>query len=140
MKTAAAMNTILDWITERMLPVTREEIIKKAFEIGMMIADSKEKQAMDSLQEEIKEDGEAFNLLVRFQDFKGQIEVKRASGQELDENDQKQMRVMQQELGSNRLIQEFGAQKEGFDNLMNAVYFANESGHKGRQQIQLRGL
>lgn len=90
----------------------------------MMIADSKEKQAMDSLQEEIKEDGEAFNLLVRFQDFKGQIEVKRASGQELDENDQKQMRVMQQELGSNRLIQEFGAQKEGFDNLMNAVYFA----------------
>lgn len=101
----------------------KEEIIKKAFELGLMIADSEEKTSLEAMQEKIKNDAGAFDLLSRFQAMKADMEGKRARGLILDEKDQQIMKNMQAELGSNPLIQEFSALKEVFDNLMNAVFF-----------------
>lgn len=103
--------------------MSREEIIRKAYEIGIMIADSEEKTAMEKMQERIKADAGAFDLLSRFQAMKADLEGKRARGLILNEKDQAMMAAMQQELSGNELIQEFGRMKENYDNLMTAVFF-----------------
>ena len=103
--------------------MSKEAIIKKAFEIGLMIADSEEKLAMEAMQEKIKANPDAFDLLSRVQAMRADMEGKRAKGLILDETDQAIMQRMQLELNENQMIQEFGTLKDNFDNLMTAVFF-----------------
>jgi len=105
-------------------PMTTEEIIKMAFELGNAIAQSKEVDALREMQVKLSEDSAAYGLIMRYQEAQTQMENKLQDGMNVTQQEEENIEVIEQEINKNPLIQELISVQEKFDNLMQGVYFA----------------
>lgn len=104
--------------------MSSETIIRLAFELGDSIAHSEEIAALKAVQEKLVANGEAYDLIMRYQDARMRAEQKKNSGLILPQQEENHLAILEQQLNSNQLVQELLLAQEKFDNLMQAVYFA----------------
>jgi cell fate (sporulation/competence/biofilm development) regulator YlbF (YheA/YmcA/DUF963 family) len=104
--------------------LTTEEIIKRAFELGEAIANSEEIVQLKEMQERLTSDQQAYDLVVRYQDARNQINHKLEDGLLVTKEEESHLDIMEQRLNNNQLVQQLIQAQEKFDNLMQAVYFA----------------
>lgn len=104
--------------------MSSETIIRLAFELGDSIAHSEEIAGLKAVQEKLVADGEAYDLIMRYQDARMRAEQKKNSGLILPQQEENHLAILEQQLNSNQLVQELLLAQEKFDNLMQAVYFA----------------
>lgn len=104
--------------------MTTENIIKQAFALGDLIAQSEEINALKVIQQKLTEDQTAYDLIMRYQDAIMKLENKRNSGLIIPSNEEDHVAILEQQLSNNPLINEMMVAQEKFDNLMQAVYFA----------------
>ncbi len=104
--------------------MSKEDIIKLAFDLGTSIGDSDEIILLKELQDRLNADIEASNLIIKYQDAKMKLENKKNDGLIKSKIEEDHIAVLEQQLGSNSLLQEMMAAQEQFDNLMQAVYYA----------------
>lgn len=104
--------------------MTTEEIIKMAFELGNAIAQTEEVDALRNMQIKLSEDGDAYGLIMRYQEAQTQMENKLQDGLGVTAQEEANIAAMETEINNNALIQELISVQESFDNLMQGVYFA----------------
>jgi cell fate (sporulation/competence/biofilm development) regulator YlbF (YheA/YmcA/DUF963 family) len=109
---------------EEYKPMTTEDIIKMAFELGNAIAQSEEIDNLKLMQSKLSEDADAYSLIMRYQEAQSQMENKLQEDLNVTPAEENQIEVMEQEINSNPMIQELIQVQEKFDNLMQGVYFA----------------
>ncbi|NLJ72174.1 MAG: YlbF family regulator [Syntrophomonadaceae bacterium] len=104
--------------------MSTENIIKQAFTLGDLIAQSEEINQLKELQVKLTEDQAAYDLIMRYQEAVMKLENKRNSGLIIPSNEEDHIAILEQQLNSNALVNEMMVAQEKFDNLMQAVYFA----------------
>ncbi|MBC7074881.1 MAG: YlbF family regulator [Syntrophomonadaceae bacterium] len=104
--------------------MVNEEIIKKAFELGIAVSQSDEAENLRAKQEEVKDNQGAYDLILRYQDARTKIENKVRDGLTVTQTDENHLRILEQQLNNNSLVQELIQVQKRFDDLMQAVYFA----------------
>lgn len=104
--------------------MTTEEIIRLAFELGNAVAESDEVDRLKALQMKLVQDSNAYDLLIKYQDAKSQLEHKFQDGLLVTKAEEDHLNILEQQLTANSTINELIQAQEKFDNLMQAVYFA----------------
>ncbi len=104
--------------------MTTEEIIRLAFELGNAVAESDEVDRLKALQMKLVQDSNAYDLLIKYQDAKSQLEHKFQDGLLVTKAEEDHLSILEQQLTANSTINELIQAQEKFDNLMQAVYFA----------------
>lgn len=104
--------------------MTNEEIIRMAFELGIAVAESDEVDRLKALQMKISEDQAAYDLIMKYQDAKNQLEHKHQDGLLITKAEEDHLSILEQQLNANMVVHELIEAQEKFDNLMQAVYFA----------------
>ena len=111
-----------------------EDIIKLAFELGNAIAQSEEMDSLKTMQSKLKEDKDAYGLIMRYQDAQSKIENKVQEGLTVTSAEENLIDIMEQQINTNPLIQELIQVQEKFDNLMQGVYFAMNQSISGGEE------
>lgn len=101
-----------------------EEIIKKAFELGDAIAQSKEVASLQAMQAKLSEDQEASLLINQYQRVRTQLENKVQDGLQVMPAEEKNLENLQEQLNNNQMVKELIQVQEQFNALMQSVYFA----------------
>jgi len=101
-----------------------EEIIKIAFELGNAIAQSAEMINLKNQQAGLMGKKEAYELIMRYQEAKTQIDHKLMDGLMVTQQEENHLDIMEQQISSHPDIQNLLAAQEQLENLMQAVYFA----------------
>ncbi|HQA07200.1 MAG TPA: YlbF family regulator [Syntrophomonadaceae bacterium] len=104
--------------------MTTEEIIRLAFELGTAVAESDEVDRLKALQMKLNQDSSAYDLLMRYQEAKMKLDNKYHDGLLVTKAEEDHLRILEQQLTANSLINELIQAQESFNNLMQAVYFA----------------
>ncbi len=104
--------------------MSKEDIIKLAFDLGTSIGDSEEIIILKELQNRLNDDFEASNLIIKYKDAKMKLEHKMNDGLMISKGEEDHIDILEQQLSSNALLQEMMSAQERFDNLMQAVYYA----------------
>jgi len=104
--------------------LTTEEIIRLAFELGTAVAESDEVDRLKALQMKLNQDSSAYDLLMRYQEAKMKLDNKYHDGLLVTKAEEDHLRILEQQLTANSLINELIQAQESFNNLMQAVYFA----------------
>lgn len=108
-----------------------DEIIKMAFELGNAVAQSNEIEEVKALQGKVTEDKDAYDLIMRYQDAKTKMDNKQKEGLVIPKPEEDHLKILEQQLDSNALINELMVSQEKFNNLMQAVYFAMNQAMSG---------
>lgn len=101
-----------------------EEIIKIAFELGNGIAQSAEMINLKNQQAEFTDKKEAYELAMRYQETKAQIDHKMADGITVTPEEKNHLNIIGQQIKNQPDIQNLLAAQEQVENLMQAVFFA----------------
>jgi len=104
--------------------LSKDDIIKLAFELGTSVAESDEIIVLKELQNKLNADLEASNLVIKYKDAKMKMENKLQDGLLINKSEENHIEILEQQLSSNALLQELMSAQEKFDNLMQGVYFA----------------
>jgi len=104
--------------------LSREDIIRLALQLGDALKESDELKAIMGVQEKLKQDSEASNLVMRFQDAKNKMENKMRDGLIVTDVEKNHLKILEQQLSSNTVVSELIGAQNNFENLMQAVYFA----------------
>jgi cell fate (sporulation/competence/biofilm development) regulator YlbF (YheA/YmcA/DUF963 family) len=118
------LQTLILHIVGRIKILTTEEIIRLAFELGNAVAESDEVDRLKALQMKLVQDSNAYDLLIKYQDAKSQLEHKFQDGLLVTKAEEDHLSILEQQLTANSTINELIQAQEKFDNLMQAVYFA----------------
>jgi cell fate (sporulation/competence/biofilm development) regulator YlbF (YheA/YmcA/DUF963 family) len=118
------LQTLILHIVGRIKILTTEEIIRLAFELGNAVAESDEVDRLKALQMKLVQDSNAYDLLIKYQDAKSQLEHKFQDGLLVTKAEEDHLNILEQQLTANSTINELIQAQEKFDNLMQAVYFA----------------
>lgn len=101
-----------------------EGIIKIAFELGNAIAQSDEMVNLKNQQADLMSKKEAYELIMRYQEAKTQIDHKMMDGITVTQQEENHLDIMEQQISTHPDIQNLLAAQEQLENLMQAVYFA----------------
>lgn len=104
--------------------MSKDEIIKMAFELGSMIAQSPELQELKNMQNKLNQDYEATSLIIKYQDARMKQENKKTDGLIITKEETNHMNILEQQLSNNAVIRQVLSAQEQFDNLMQGVYYA----------------
>jgi len=104
--------------------LTKEQIIKQAFELGNAISQSAEFEKLKQVQKELESDQDAYLLLIRYQDLRAQAEDKLNHGQVLTAAEEDQLNDLEQSINNNSMLIRLMQIQEEFDRLMQGVYYA----------------
>lgn len=104
--------------------MSTEEIIKVAFELGSAIAQSEEMINLKNQQAELMGKKDAYDLIMRYQDAKTQMDHKLMDGLLVTQQEEAHLDILEQQINNNSDIQILLAAQEKLENLMQAVYFA----------------
>ena len=118
------LQTLILHIVGRIKILTTEEIIRLAFELGNAVAESDEVDRLKALQMKLVQDSNAYDLLIKYQDAKSQLEHKFQDGLLVTKAEEDHLSILEQQLTANSTINELIQAQEKFDNLMQAVYFS----------------
>jgi cell fate (sporulation/competence/biofilm development) regulator YlbF (YheA/YmcA/DUF963 family) len=118
------LQTLILHIVGRIKILTTEEIIRLAFELGTAVSESDEVDRLKALQMKLVQDSNAYDLLIKYQDAKSQLEHKFQDGLLVTKAEEDHLNILEQQLTANSTINELIQAQEKFDNLMQAVYFA----------------
>jgi cell fate (sporulation/competence/biofilm development) regulator YlbF (YheA/YmcA/DUF963 family) len=118
------LQTLILHIVGRIKILTTEEIIRLAFELGTAVSESDEVDRLKALQMKLVQDSNAYDLLIKYQDAKSQLEHKFQDGLLVTKAEEDHLNILEQQLIANSIINELIQAQEKFDNLMQAVYFA----------------
>lgn len=112
--------------------MTRDEILKMAFELGVAIGASQEMADFRESQSDVMKDAEAYSLVTRYQEAREHLDVLLQEGQAPSDEEKKYLIDMEQALDENPLIKDLVASQETLNNLMNAVYYSiNQAANGG---------
>jgi len=112
--------------------VNQDQVIRMAWELGISIAGCQEWQDVMKTRENVRQDPEAWDLLLEYQEARGKIMEKEQRGEEPTEQDNVQLRTVEDGLRNNPLVVQMMQAQERFDNLMRAVYFMVNQGISGQ--------
>lgn len=112
--------------------MNQDQIIRMAWELGNSIAGCREWQEVMRTRDNVRQDPEAWDLLLEYQEIRGMILEKEKRGENLTELDDLQLKSTEEGLKSNTLILQMIEAQEKFDNLMRAVYFTLNQGISGQ--------
>lgn len=101
-----------------------EEIINIAFELGNAIAQSEEMTNLKNQQAELMGKKEAYELIMRYQEAKTQVDHKLMDGLIVTQQEENHLNIMEQQISNHPDIQNLLDAQEQLENLMQAVYFA----------------
>lgn len=104
--------------------MSKEQIIKQAFELGNAISQSAEFEKLKNVQKELQADQDAYLLLMRYQDFRAQAEDKLNHGRILTAAEENQLNILEQSINNNNMLIKLMQIQEEFDRLMQGVYYA----------------
>ena len=112
--------------------MNQDQVIRMAWELGISIAGCQEWQDVMKTRENVRQDPEAWDLLLEYQEVRGKIMEKEQRGEEPTEQDNVQLRTVEDGLRNNPLVVQMMQAQERFDNLMRAVYFMVNQGISGQ--------
>jgi len=104
--------------------LTTDEIIRLAFQLGTAVAESDEVDRLKAIQMKLNQDKDAYDLLMRYQDARMKLDNKYQDGLLVTKAEEDHLRILEQQLTANSIINELIEAQESFNNLMQAVYFA----------------
>ncbi|MGE5416954.1 MAG: YlbF family regulator [Acidobacteriota bacterium] len=111
--------------------MTRDEIIRKAFELGATIADSEEMQVFRQMQAEVMKDAEAYSLVQRYQEAREQAAEMMEQEVIIPIEDEEYLSHLEEELQNNPIVKDLLVAQDSVTNLLNAVYFAIDQAVNG---------
>ena len=86
--------------------MTTEEIIRLAFQLGDAVAQSEEVGKLKDIQTRVGNDTSTYDLIIRYQDAKNQLENKYNDGLLVTKGEQDHINILEQQLNANQLVQE----------------------------------
>lgn len=104
--------------------MSMEAIIKQAMELGSAIAESEAVRNLQLAQTRLTEDSEAYATLLQYQEAQMQLEQQLNDGGSIDPAEEQRIDELEKKLTDNALMQALIQAQEGFDSLMQGVYFA----------------
>ncbi|MGE5423578.1 MAG: YlbF family regulator [Ignavibacteriales bacterium] len=113
--------------------MTRDEIIKMAFELGVAISESQEMNDFRESQSDVLKDAEAYSLVSNYQEARERLDVMMEKGHNPTEEEQKILLDLEQALDENPLLKDLVASQETMTNLMNAVFYSINQAANGSE-------
>jgi cell fate (sporulation/competence/biofilm development) regulator YlbF (YheA/YmcA/DUF963 family) len=108
--------------------LANEQIIQLAVDLGNAISQSEEVARIRKAQIRLAEDAEAYDLIMRYQDSRKNIENKLKDGLNVTKMEEEHINQLEQQIGNNDTLKEFMDAQEKLHNLMEAVqYIMNQS-------------
>lgn len=104
--------------------MTLEEIIRMAHELGEAIAQSEVIGGIQAAQNRLMMDKDAYDLLMRYQDVRTQLQHKMEDGININPTEENHFNILEQQLKANDVVKDLMEAQEKLDNLMHAVYFS----------------
>lgn len=104
--------------------MSKEDIMSLAIQLGNAIAKSEELEKIRDIQVELQNDSVAYDLMIRYQEARTQIEHKLEEGLILTATEENHLDILEQSIKNNPILQKFIQAQEGFDKLMQGVYYA----------------
>ena len=96
-------------------------VIEKAKELGQELIDSEEYKELKKKESALYDDEEATSLLEDYENINKQMQMKRANGQEVSEDQQKKMQSLQMKMEQNPSIKSYIESQKKFNEVMNSV-------------------
>lgn len=106
--------------------MSKDDIIRMAFELGLALADSEEMRNYRETQTMVISDAEAYGLIMRYQEAREKATQKLRETGRLEVEDEQSLRNLEQSMRENPLVKNMLEQRQKVDNLMDAVYFSIE--------------
>ena|SRR6056297_1013239 len=111
-------------------------VIEKAKELGQELIDSEEYKELKKKESALYDDEEATSLLEDYENINKQMQMKRANGQEVSEDQQKKMQSLQMKMEQNPSIKSYIESQKKFNEVMNSVNKIINGYITGQQQEQ----
>jgi cell fate (sporulation/competence/biofilm development) regulator YlbF (YheA/YmcA/DUF963 family) len=81
--------------------LSKEDIIKLAFDLGTSIGDSEEINRLKELQDRLNQDLEASALIIKYKDAKMKLENKMNDGLSISKLEEDHINILEQQLSDN---------------------------------------
>lgn len=101
-----------------------EDILKMAHELGHAISESTVVDEIKAAQEQLMQDREAYDLLVRYQDARITMQHKIEDGLMITEAEESHLDILDQQLKANAVVKTMIDAQEKLDSLMQAIYYS----------------
>ena len=117
-------------------------VIEKAKELGQELVDSEEYKELKRKESALYDDEEATSLLEEYENINKQLQMARANGQEVNDDQQKKMQSLQMKMENNPSIKSYIESQKKFNEVMNSVnkiingYITGEEGEQEAAQDQ----
>ncbi|HWP96348.1 MAG TPA: YlbF family regulator [Syntrophomonadaceae bacterium] len=101
-----------------------EDILKMAHDLGHAISESTVVDELKAAQDQLMLDREAYDLLVRYQDARINLQHKIEDGLLVSDAEESHLDILDQQLKANSVVKSLIDAQEKLDNLMQAVYLS----------------
>src|SRR6056297_1699098 len=96
-------------------------VIEKAKELGQELVESEEYKELKRKEKALYDDEDATSLLEEYENINKQMQMKRANGQEVNDQQQKKMQSLQMKMEQNPSIKSYIESQKKFNEVMNSV-------------------
>ncbi len=111
-------------------------VIEKAKELGQELVDSEEYKELKRKESALYDDEEATSLLEEYENINKQLQMARANGQEVNDDQQKKMQSLQMKMENNPSIKSYIESQKKFNEVMSSVNKIINGYITGEQQEQ----
>src|SRR6056297_52802 len=111
-------------------------VIEKAKELGQELVDSEEYKELKRKESALYDDEEATSLLEEYENINNQLQMARANGQEVNDDQQKKMQSLQMKMENNPSIKSYIESQKKFNEVMSSVNKIINGYITGEQQEQ----
>ncbi|HKL13286.1 MAG TPA: YlbF family regulator [Halanaerobiales bacterium] len=111
-------------------------VIEKAKELGQELVDSEEYKELKRKESDLYDDEEATSLLEEYENINKQLQMARANGQEVNDDQQKKMQSLQMKMENNPSIKSYIESQKKFNEVMSSVNKIINGYITGEQQEQ----
>ena len=96
-------------------------VIEKAKELGQELVESEEYKELKKKESALYDNEEATSLLEEYENINKQLQMARANGQEVNDEQQKKMQSLQMKMENNPAIKSYIESQKKFNEVMNSV-------------------
>ncbi|HMA58942.1 MAG TPA: YlbF family regulator [Halanaerobiales bacterium] len=96
-------------------------VIEKAKELGQELVESEEYKELKRKEKALYDDEDATSLLEEYENINKQLQMARANGQEVNDQQQKKMQSLQMKMEQNPSIKSYIESQKKFNEVMNSV-------------------
>jgi cell fate (sporulation/competence/biofilm development) regulator YlbF (YheA/YmcA/DUF963 family) len=96
-------------------------VIEKAKELGQELVESEEYKELKKKESALYDNEEATSLLEQYENINKQLQMARANGQEVNDEQQKKMQSLQMKMENNPAIKSYIESQKKFNEVMNSV-------------------